>query len=156
MNRVVTTLLASLCLVTGYATFCTTADARGMGAFAGNAAGAGSSSPQCFSETNGGIAQNQCTSAPGWTVSLPVDSASAFTPSVYGSKSSVTHGGATLACNACVTSSTGMLSCNGRKTASGSDGAVTLNLGAITVPPNGYLFAACFMGQGTSWFSTTW
>jgi hypothetical protein len=160
MNRILSILSASAIVAGAYVTFGAPADARTLGSFAGNCSSStacivpNSNPPKnCFSETNGGITQNNCSSTLVWEVGHAVDTATTFDPVVAGFWPSAS---VTFQCNACVTDINGNLGCPNGLRSPTHTGNVTINELNVSVPGAGLLFSACLMGPGVKWYSTTW
>jgi hypothetical protein len=120
-----------------------------LGGFAGHAQGSSNSS--CFSE-NWGSVISSCASKPGWEVSMPTNSPGSYwTPlmHVYGTSGS---GSITCGVNG-VSNDRFSIYTAPQQTASTGAGMLSFS---VWVPANGYLFAGCYMGNGSELYSVNW
>lgn len=122
--------------------------ANGMGGYGGRPQVAGNDN--CFSE-NWGSVVGSCASKPGWEVVMPVNSpGSTWTPSLH------VYGGLTgsITCGAVgVSNNRSSIWSAPQQTA--SDGPATLNY-SVWVPNSGYLFTACYIGDGAEWYTVNY
>lgn len=124
------------------------ASSNGIGGFGGRPQSA--STAGCFSENYGAVVSS-CSSIPAWEISMPANSpGSVWTPNLHVRGNGFSN---TITCGVDSVSTDGMsISTSPQQTASN---AQQLNY-SIWVPMNGYLFAACYMGAGTEWYSVNY
>jgi len=146
----------AMLVVAAAVTLAPTASARTVGSASGAAYSTGDVS--CFSNDHGAADNNgSCSGSRTWLVSLPVDSAQAYNPTIWYAEAAllsvyVRCETATRYDNGSSYGITGYQVPNSDNQTSGS-----FQPGSETVPADGYLWVACNMtGSGAEIFSIAW
>jgi hypothetical protein len=121
------------------------ASSNDIGAYAGHALSPASAS--CFGESWGAVTSS-CSSDPGWEVSMPVNSpGSTWTPTLHVRGAGFNN---TITCGVNGVSSDGLSVFSSPQQTASNAQALSFS---VWVPNSGYLFAGCYMGAGTEWYS---
>jgi hypothetical protein len=131
--------------------------ARSIGAYAGHSLDPHQAN--LFGESNWGEVEGLIApgSSAGWEVYLPVDAAGTYAPTVW--VANPVGGG--ISCGAAAVSADGATVSYSGSVSIGTGSMVHLTLNSVTVPVTsggyvGFLYAGCYMGNGSLWQSVQW